>query len=164
MLVRIRFPFLAATIGLAALGALAWTAPAQAQGGVKAGVLKCNVASGFGFIFGSSKELRCVFGPEGGAKAQRYRGKIQKFGVDIGYTTAGVIIWIVFAPTTNLDHGALAGSYAGATAEITAGIGLGANVLVGGGNSIALQPLSITGQTGLNIAAGIATVVLEAAN
>jgi hypothetical protein len=165
---RIRFPLLMASIGVAALTALASVvsgpATAQSKAGVKAGVLKCNVASGFGFIFGSSKDLRCVYAPDGGTGAQRYRGQIKKFGVDIGYTAAGVIVWVVFAPTANVDRGALAGSYAGASAEVTAGLGLGANVLLGGGNSIALQPVSIGGQQGLNVAAGIATVVLEATN
>ena len=38
-------------------------------------------------------------------------------------------------------------------ASATVGVGLGANVLVGGsGNSIALQPVSIEGTTGLNVA------------
>ncbi len=72
-----------------------------------------------------------------------------------------MILWVVVAPTTNLDHGALAGEYGGVSAEVTVGLGLGANVLVGGGNSIALQPVSISGQRGLNVAAGIGTVVLE---
>lgn len=164
MVGRFRKTILLAVIGFAALAAavpnMVSTAAAQTTG-VKVGVLTCNVASGYGFIFGSSKDLRCVFSPDGGQRSQRYRGKIQKFGVDIGYTEAGVILWVVVAPTTNLNQGALAGSYAGVTAEITAGLGLGANVLLGGGNSIALQPLSVAGQRGLNVAAGIATVVLE---
>ncbi len=75
-----------------------------------------------------------------------------------------MIFWAVVAPTADLDRGALAGNYIGATAEATIGVGLGANVLIGGGNSVALQPVSISGQQGLNIAAGIASVSLSAAN
>jgi Protein of unknown function (DUF992) len=147
-----------AVLGLAA-GTLANEAPAQAQG-VRAGVLTCNVASGFGFIFGSSKSVNCTFSPPGGPP-QHYVGSIDKFGVDIGYTSGGVLVWTVLAPTTSPAPGALAGAYGGATASATAGIGAGANVLVGGsGSTISLQPLSIEGNTGLNVAAGVAALTL----
>ena len=145
-------------LGLAA-GALALDAPAQAQG-LKAGVLTCNVASGFGLIFGSSRAVNCTFSPTGGPP-QHYVGVINKFGVDIGYLQGGVLVWTVVAPTANPAPGALSGTYAGATGSATVGVGVGANVLVGGsGNSIALQPVSIEGTTGLNVAAGIAEMTL----
>ncbi len=132
---------------------------AQAQGGVAAGILTCNVSSGFGFIFGSSRELNCVFSTTG----ERYVGHINKFGVDIGFTQAAVIVWTVFAPTARLAPGTLAGHYAGATAGATVGVGVAANALIGGSNNtITLQPLSIEGNTGLNVAAGIGEVTLHA--
>jgi hypothetical protein len=134
----------------------------MAQSGIKAGILKCNVGGGWGFVFGSTKELKCVYSPNGPRGAERYTGEINKFGVDIGYTQSGVIIWTVFAPTNNLNAGALEGTYVGATAEVSLGMGLGANVLLGGGNSIALQPLSISGQEGLNVAGGIGAITLKA--
>jgi Protein of unknown function (DUF992) len=140
-------------------GALALGTPAQAQA-VKAGVLTCNVSSGFGFIFGSSKAVNCTFSPPGGPP-QHYVGSIDKFGVDIGYTAGGVLVWAVLAPTTSPPPGSLAGAYGGATASATAAVGVGANVLVGGsGNTISLQPLSIEGNTGLNVAAGVAALTL----
>lgn len=144
--------------GMAA-GALALETPAQAQA-VKAGVLTCNVSSGFGFIFGSSRAVNCTFSP-GGGPPQHYGGAINKFGVDIGYVQGAVMIWAVFAPTTNPGPGSLAGTYVGATASATVGVGVGANVLVGGsGNSISLQPVSIEGNTGLNVAGGVAELTL----
>ena len=152
---------LAVAIGVLSLaaGALALGSPAQAQA-VKAGVLTCNVSSGFGFIFGSSRSINCTFAPAGGAP-QHYVGSIDKFGVDIGYTKGGVLVWTVLAPTTSPAPGSLNGSYGGATASATVGPGVGANVLVGGsGNSISLQPLSIEGNTGLNVAAGVAALTL----
>jgi hypothetical protein len=146
-------------LGLAA-GALAIDALAQAQG-LEVGVLTCNVASGFGFIFGSSRAVNCTFSPKRGGPPQHYVGAINKFGVDIGYLQGGVIVWSVVAPTANPGPGALSGTYTGATGSATVGVGLGANVLVGGsGNSIALQPVSIEGTTGLNVAAGIAEMTL----
>ena len=148
-----------AITALGVAGALAYGAPAHAQG-VTAGVLTCNVASGFGFIFGSSRSINCTYSPAGGAP-QHYVGNINQFGVDIGYTQGGVLIWTVLAPTTAPPPGALAGTFVGATASATAGVGIGANVLVGGsGSTISLQPLSIQGQTGLNVAAGVASLTL----
>ncbi len=140
-------------------------ARAQSKQGIKLGTLTCNVSSGWGIVFGSTKDLKCTYTPDGRKKSERYSGRIDKFGIDIGYTEAGVIVWVVFAPTKNVDAGALAGKYVGVTAEVTIAVGLGANVLVGGSDkSIALQPLSVSGQKGLNVAAGIASVVLRSAN
>ena len=145
-------------LGLAA-GALALGSPAQAQA-VKAGTLTCNVSGGFGFVFGSSKAVNCTFAPTAGPP-QQYVGSVDKFGVDIGYTKGGVLVWTVLAPTTSPAPGSLAGSYGGATASATVGAGGGANVLVGGsGKTITLQPLSIEGNTGLNVAAGVAALTL----
>jgi Protein of unknown function (DUF992) len=147
-------------IGLVGLAAGISTT-AQAQGGVRVGALTCNVASGWGFVFGSSKTLRCTFAPAPG-RSENYAGTINKFGVDIGYTQGGVLVWAVFAPTTNLAPGALNGNYVGATGSATVGVGAGANALVGGSNStISLQPVSIEGNTGLNVAAGVASISLR---
>jgi hypothetical protein len=143
------------------LGTLALAAPAYAEGGVKIGVLTCNVDSGCGFILGSSKDIRCNFSPDRGNN-DRYFGTITKLGVDIGYTKGGVLIWDVFAPSSSLRDGVLEGSYAGVTASATVGVGVGANVLLGGfERSVALQPVSIEGNTGLNVAAGIGEINLK---
>jgi hypothetical protein len=131
--------------------------------GVKVGELTCNVSSGWGFVFGSSKDLHCTFRPSGHSR-EHYTGSISKFGVDIGYTDGGILVWGVFAPSSDVRKGALEGDYAGATASATVGVGLGANVLVGGlDKSIALQPLSIEGNKGLNVAAGIGSISLKSA-
>ena len=132
---------------------------AKAQSAVEIGILNCTVAGGIGFIFGSSKDMSCRFEHPGGI--ERYSGTISKFGLDIGITGKAYMKWAVLAPRTNLQPGALEGNYGGATAEATAGLGIGANALVGGGNSITLQPVSVQGQTGLNVAAGIASMKLR---
>jgi Protein of unknown function (DUF992) len=128
---------------------------------VRAGYLTCHVASGWGLIFGSSRSVKCAYAmtPD---YTEYYTGSISKFGADIGYLQSGVILWAVLAPTTNLGKGALAGHYAGATASVAVGVGGGANVLLGGfKNSIALQPVSIEGQNGLNVAAGVTALALH---
>lgn len=150
---------LTATIFGALGGLAAMVGPAAAQA-VNVGTLTCNVASGWGFIFGSSKAVNCTFAGVGG-RYEHYTGNITKFGADIGYTSGGVLVWTVVAPVGAMVPGALGGTYAGATASATVGVGVGANALIGGsGNTIALQPLSIEGNTGLNVAAGVAGIQL----
>ena len=134
-------------------------APALADGGVKLGVLNCDLSAGVGLILGGSQAASCVFqGPNG---SENYEGRISEVGLDIGVTEASVMSWAVFAPG-QVGRGALQGTYVGATAEATVAVGLGANVLVGGSeNSIALQPVSVDGQAGLNVAAGLAKFNLK---
>src|SRR5579862_8920866 len=155
---KFRLTMGAAVIAAALAGAGAAHA---APDGVKVGTLTCNVSSGWGFIFGSSKHLHCTFRPNS-RQPEHYAGSISKFGADIGYTEGGVLVWEVFAPSTNVGPGALAGHYAGVTANATVGVGGGANVLVGGSNkSIDLQPVSFQGNEGLNVAAGIGEISLK---
>jgi hypothetical protein len=138
-------------------------AGAQAQSRVKAGTLSCDVSGGIGLIIASKKSMACRFEPVApGWVPEAYSGTIAKLGVDLGATTASRMVWAVFS-AGDPAPGALAGDYAGATAEATFAVGLGANVLVGGSrDTIALQPLSITGQTGVNVAAGVAVLRLRA--
>ena len=146
-------------LGLAIMAGLA--APASAAEGVKVGMLTCNVQGGMGYIVASSKALECVFKSNHTRRSDRYVGSITKIGADIGITTGSHIMWAVFAPG-KLKHGSLSGSYFGATGEATLGVGLGANVLVGGfKNSVNLQPLSLQVQTGVNVAGGIASLSLH---
>jgi hypothetical protein len=136
------------------------TVPAEAAG-VQIGTLTCHVEPGFGFVVGSSKDVDCEYRAAQGFE-EHYVGNITKVGVDIGFTRGGTMVWGVIAPSSDVEPGALEGKYAGATAGATVGVGVGANVLVGGlDRSIALQPLSIEGNTGLNLAAGIGALNLR---
>lgn len=149
-----------AIIGAAAL-AVVVAVPASAQERAKVGTLTCDISAGIGMIIGSQKQVQCLFTPSEPGPREVYVGNITKFGLDIGATTGGEMVWTVYAPTTG-RIAALAGNYAGATAEATVGAGLGANVLIGGSDrTIALQPVSVQGQTGLNVAAGVAELQLR---
>jgi hypothetical protein len=153
---NIRAMFCAAS--LAALITPAQTAVAQQ--GVTVGALTCEVSAGLGLIVTSSKEMNCVFTSPAGREP--YYGTIRKFGLDIGATDQGILAWEVFAPSAGPKRGALAGEYAGVDASATIGAGAGANALVGGsGSSFTLQPLSIQAQTGLALAAGVASMTLR---
>ncbi len=135
---------------------------AQAQNRTRVGVLTCSVSGGIGLIVTSQQSTVCTFDPRRG-RNERYVGVIRRFGLDVGVTGRGVLAWAVFSGGS-VAPGSLAGSYVGASAEATLGAGLGANVLVGGNNrSIALQPLSVSGQTGLNFALGVSDFELRAA-
>jgi hypothetical protein len=130
------------------------------SGEVKTGALTCNVEGGWGLVFGSTRDLKCTYSDNNG-KVEHYVGHIDKFGVDLGYHAGGVIVWAVLSPTSEVAKGALAGRYGGVTGGAAVGVGGSANVLVGGSSqTISLQPLSIEGATGLNVAAGIAQIVL----
>ena len=150
-----------ARFAAAAVAALALVTPARAQENVKIGQLRCEVSSGLGMIITSSRSMGCTYRSARG-RLEYYTGTITKFGLDIGMVDRGVLAWDVFAPTAGLRQHALAGEYVGATASATVAVGLGANVLVGGSQrSIALQPLSVEAQTGLNLSAGVASLTLR---
>ena len=142
--------------------AIASVQSASAQENVKIGALRCEVSAGLGLIIASTKEMRCIYHSAHGY-SERYYGTIKKFGLDIGQTNRGVMAWDVLAPTMGTRRGALAGDYVGVSASATVGAGLGANALVGGfGRSFTLQPLSVEAQTGLALAAGVASLRLRA--
>ena len=134
--------------------------PADQDKQVRAGVLTCDVSEGMGYIIGSQKLLSCSFNPDGEGRREGYDGSITKFGLDLGLTRSSRMVWVVFTSTV-AGPGFLAGDYFGASGEATVGAGLGANVLLGGSNrTVALQPLSLSGQTGLNVAVGVAALRL----
>jgi hypothetical protein len=151
--------------GLAATAALAQPLlPARAQdpiARVQVGVLECRGGASVGFIVGSVTHLGCVLRVEGMAE-DRYIATIQKIGLDLGITEETALAWGVYAPTNRLGPGDLAGDYAGAQGSASLGVGAGGNVLVGGSNnSIALQPLSLQGSVGVNVAAGLESLELR---
>jgi hypothetical protein len=140
--------------------ALAFAQPAAAQQ-IRAGMLSCDVSAGFGMVFGSRKDLTCTFAPErAGIPREDYDGTITKYGLDLGVTGGGVMMWAVFTETV-AGPGFLAGDYVGASGEASIGAGVGANVLVSEWNrTLSLQPVSVGGQIGLNLALGVAALHL----
>lgn len=147
-------------LGAAAALTLMAGTPALAQAKVKAGTLTCTGGAGVGLVLGSKKTYACSYTSISGIK-ERYRASITKIGLDIGVTDASTMVWTVLAPT-NIPRRGLAGNYAGATADAAIGVGGGAKVLLGGSNnSIALQPVSVQGQTGLNLAVGVAELSIR---
>jgi hypothetical protein len=151
-----------AVLGTAALATVLST-PADAQRDrVQVGSLECSLSSSIGLVVASQKNVACNYKPDGGPP-EAYVGTMTRIGLDVGITGGGAIIWAVFSGT-NRYAGMLAGTYVGASAEASIAAGLGANVLVGGSNrSVALQPLSVQGQVGLNIAAGVSSLELHLA-
>jgi len=157
-----RTAFAAAITGALTLATALTTSANAQQDRVRVGTLECSVSSGVGLIVGSQRNVNCLFKPEVGAP-EAYQGVITRVGLDIGVTTGGALYWTVFAGT-NRYAGMLAGSYVGASAEATIAAGLGADVLVGGSDrTVALQPLAVQGQAGLDVAAGAAKLDLRLA-
>jgi hypothetical protein len=150
--------------GIAVTIFVAPTAGANAQQPmqrVQVGILECRGGASIGFIVGSITNLGCVLRVDG-MPEDRYVATIRKVGVDLGITQESALAWGVFAPTARLGPGDLSGNYAGAQGSAAIGVGVGGNALIGGSNnSIALQPLSVQGQVGLSVAAGLESLELR---
>jgi hypothetical protein len=143
--------------------AIAWISPASAQApqGTAAGALTCQLAPSIGLIFGSQQRMACRFQPNGAFPPEAYLGVMNSIGIDIGITAGGVMAWGVIAPNAGPMRGKLAGKYVGASGAVGLGVGVGANVLVGGSNrSISLQPLSVAGTVGVNLSLGVSGLTL----
>jgi hypothetical protein len=146
--------------GLAIAGLVASLTSANALP-VRAGVLQCQGGQNVGFVVGSVASLECVFQSEG-RRPEPYLATIHRLGLDLGITQLTRLSWAVNAPTNRVGRGDLSGNYGGVGANASVGVGGGGNFLVGGpANSYALQPISVQGQTGLNVAAGIADLELR---
>lgn len=137
------------------------SANAQAQG-FRVGGLTCNTSARVGLIVGSRQDMRCVFQASGTGNQYIYAGAIRRLGLDVGVTRGGTLFWAVFARNSQIGRGTLRGNYVGASANAALGLGLGANVLIGGSRrTITLQPLSVEGQIGINLALGVSSLRLR---
>jgi hypothetical protein len=149
------------TLSIAIVALVAPIASANALPPVRAGILQCQGGQNVGFVVGSVTSLECVFQSEG-RRPEPYIATVRRYGLDIGFTEQTKFSWAVNAPTGRVERGDLAGNYGGVGANASVGVGGGGNFLVGGPqNSYALQPLSMQGQTGLNVAAGVADIELQ---
>jgi hypothetical protein len=149
------------TLGIAIAALVASFAGANALPAVRAGVLQCQGGQNVGFVIGSVTSLECVFQSEG-RRPEAYIATVRRYGVDLGFTEQTIFSWAVNAPAGRVRYGDLAGNYGGVGANASVGVGGGGNFLVGGPqNAYALQPVSVQGQTGFNVAAGVAAVELE---
>jgi hypothetical protein len=148
------------TISIAIAAFVCSIASANAVPPVRAGLLQCAGGPNVGFVVGSTTSLECVFQSEG-RRPEPYIATVRRFGLDLGITDQTRLTWAVNAPAGRVGRGDLAGNYGGVGANASVGVGFGGNFLVGGpANSYALQPISVQGQTGLNVAAGIADIEL----
>jgi ABC-type amino acid transport substrate-binding protein len=149
---------------LALTAVLATAADAQAPPRwTQAGMLRCVVNPSIGFIIAGHQSMECRFTPSApNFPPQAYAGALNMIGLNIGISAGGVFGWAVLAPTVGIPLGALAGEYVGASGDIAVGLGVGANVLVGGsGRTIALQPVSLEGSVALDVALGVSSLQLR---
>ena len=152
---------LAGIAPIALFASLAGVDAQQPAQRVQVGVLECRGGASVGFIVGSVTNLGCVLRAEG-VPEDRYVATIRKIGLDLGITEETALGWAVYAPVARLGPGDLSGDYAGAQGSASVGVGVGGNVLIGGSNnSIALQPLSVQGEVGISVAAGLESLELR---
>ena len=145
---------------------------ANANSQVYIGALTCNVTGSTGYVFGSSRDLSCVYLTKEGL-SQTYDGKIRRFGLDLGTTKPGHVVWKVYqlgglvGDKISADPKVIAGNYGGEQASVSAGATAGGNWLYGGSNNqIVLQAtqLQSSGDAGYNLAYGIAEISLTLKN
>jgi Protein of unknown function (DUF992) len=137
------------------------SATAEARQPFRAGTLTCDTGPRVGLVLGSRQEMQCVFLASDGQR-HTYTGLIRRLGLDIGVTRGGTLLWRVFARNSQIGRGTLRGSYVGASGNVALGLGLSVKVLIGGSRrSIILQPLSVEGQIGLNLALGVTNLILR---
>jgi len=147
--------FLALASGVTAAAAQQAPQPAQI------GTLECRGGASVGFVVGSETHLGCILHIKN-MNDDHYEAVIQKVGLDIGITETTKLAWAVISPILQPGRGDIAGTYVGVDASAAAGLGVGGNALVGGSNnSIALQPLSVEGETGVSVAAGLERLELR---
>ena len=138
------------------------TAAIASEGKVEAGVLTCHQTDRTNLVIISQANFDCTFKPTKGA-VENYSGKIEKVGVDLTVKNAETLTWGVFAPSTDVAPNGLAGNYAGVSADVALGAGVGVHALVGGfEHSIALQPIALSGEEGVGVAAGVEGLKLTA--
>jgi hypothetical protein len=148
------------TVAMLSVPAVAQTPPSWTQ----TGMLTCKLNPSIGFIIAGHQSMECRFVQNAPFPAEAYQGALNTVGIDIGVTAGGVLGWAVFAPTVGIPAGSLSGEYVGASGDIGLGVGVGANVLVGGsGRSIALQPVSVEGSVAVNVVAGVSGLQLRPA-
>jgi hypothetical protein len=148
-------------LSVAVVALLAPLASAEAVPPVRAGTLECQGGRNVGLVLGSVASLDCVF-KSGARPPEAYVATVRRFGLDLGVTQSTKMTWAVNAPSYRFERGELAGTYGGLSANASMGVGGGGNLLVGGlGNAYALQALSVQGQRGFNVAAGVAGLELE---
>jgi hypothetical protein len=140
---------------------LAATSMSSAQVSAEVGVLSCDVSAGIGLIIEQKQKVSCTLS-NGSGQPQQYQGSIDQYGLELGEVSGGHMTWTVLAATSTVDAGALAGTYAGAEADASLGLGAGIQVLVGGtGKAFTLQPLAVDTEKGTALSAGVETLTLE---
>jgi Protein of unknown function (DUF992) len=146
----------------AILSALSASASAQERPPIRVGGLTCSTGPRVGLVLGSRQDMRCVFSASGTGEQYTYTGTIKRIGLDVGITRGGRLFWAVFARNSQIGRGTLRGNYVGASGNVALGVGVGAKVLVGGSRrTITLQPLSVEGQVGINLALGVTSLRLR---
>jgi len=138
--------------GMLVIAPLAGAAQSSA-GTVTLGMLTCRLTQDTNVVVFSKERFDCVYQEAGGGRGH-YLGEISKIGADLQLKSDQMLKWAVLAPSSISGPDVIEGRYVGGSAEATALAGLGARVLVGGSrNQITLQPVSVSGQTGIGASA-----------
>ena len=140
---------------------------ADQQSGIQVGLITCSVIPNtrVNLLIRSTADVECVYENQG--KTEKYVGETGiALGLDLSFKKDEKFAFTVIAASADVQPGAhaLAGKYVGGTLGATAGVGLSASALIGGGDkNISLQPLALGTNTGIGASGGIGFLYIEAA-
>ena len=127
------------------------------ESGAEVGVLTCNTVpdTRLNLLIHSTADITCEFKDSDGS-VEHYKGETGiGLGIDLHLAHDETVIFTVLASHFEPGRHQLAGHYAGAKAGVTAGLGAGAALLVGGSDdSIGLKP-AVSHSEGVGVAAGL---------
>ena len=154
-------------LSLAALAAVmpcrpGGTRQAPARRATQIGTLACDVSGGVGMIVTSKKAMVCTFTNVARRVARSMRARSASSASTSARRPAARCVWTVFAPTVAPCAARSRANMPAPRPRRPSSAGSARTCCVGGSNrSIALQPVSVGGQAGLNLAVGVADLQLR---
>ncbi len=136
---------------------------AQSRDRTKVGTLTCDISGGIGMIIASKKAVTCMFTPSAAGPREVYTGSISKFGLDVGATSGGEMVWTVFAPSNKEIRRARRHITAAPAPKRQWCRSRRQRPDRRFDRTVTLQPVSVQGQTGLNLAVGVSGLELRPA-
>jgi hypothetical protein len=154
---------IASFIVTAAVGALATPVAAEPAKWLQAGTLTCTMGPSIGLVRSGRQQARCVFESAAAKPTDRYTGKMEREGQDVGIPSGGRFFWAVMTQGPSLPAKALVGRYTGGTGQVAfEGDDFAEAALCSKRKSpVCLRPLAREMQVRENLAFGTSALKLE---
>ena len=125
------------------------------------GTLTCSLSASIGLVVGSQRNVSCLFRGTSGEPDEPYTGTMTRVGLDVGLTT-GSVIFGRCSRTRTATKGCSPAPIPGRRQKCPLPlVSAPTSSSAGSNRTLALQPLSVQGQIGLDIAAGVGSLDLH---